>query len=107
VHAKNSLQPCDSCYGHFIKDAKRGLLSLGNSKFVHVKREANVAAHTLARATCDYATGSILWHCIPSCLDGVIKKETISPPLWFAPFELNKIFSNSSKKKKKVRLWSQ
>jgi ribonuclease HI len=80
VNAVNSSQPCDSSYGHFIEDAKRGLCSLGNSMFVHVKREANVAAHTLARAACNHATRTILWHCIPSCLDGVVRKEIFTPP---------------------------
>jgi ribonuclease HI len=77
VNAVNSLQPNESSYGHFIEDAKRGLGLLGNSKFVHVNREANVAAHTLARAACNHATGIILWHCIPSCLDGVVRKEAL------------------------------
>lgn len=80
VNAMNSLQPCDSSYGHFIEDVKRGLGSLGNSKFVHVKREANVATHTLARAACNHVTGKILWHCIPSCVDDVVRKENFTPP---------------------------
>ena len=80
VNAVSSSQPCDSSYGHFIEDVKRGLFSLGNTKFAHVKWEANVAAHTLARAACNHASGSILWRCIPFCLDGVIKKEIVPPP---------------------------
>jgi ribonuclease HI len=77
VNAVNSLQPNESSYGHFIEDAKRGLVCLGNSKFVHVHREANIAAHTLARAACNHATGIIWWHCSPSCLDGVVRKEAL------------------------------
>jgi ribonuclease HI len=77
VNAMNSLQPCNSSYGHFIEDARRGLRELGHSRFIHVKREANVAAHYLARAAGNHATGTILWHCIPSCIDGVVRKESV------------------------------
>jgi ribonuclease HI len=77
VNAMNSLQPCDSNYGHFIEDARRGLRELGHSRFTHVKREANRAAYYLARATGIHATGTILWHCIPSCIDGVVRKESV------------------------------
>jgi ribonuclease HI len=75
-NAVNSLQPSESSYGHFIEDAKMGLGLLGNYKFVHVNRESNVVAHMLARAACNHATRIILWHCIPSCLDGIVRKET-------------------------------
>jgi hypothetical protein len=84
VNVVNSLQPYDSSYGHFNEDAKRGLGSLGNSKFVNVKRVANVAAHTLARAACNHATGTILWHCIPSslfrwcCQEGVLYSSFVT-----------------------------
>lgn len=81
VDAVNSNNPCESSYGHFVEDVKVGLVSIGNSKFVHVKREANLAAHTLAKAAYNHATGSILWHCTPSCVDGIIRKEEVSPSL--------------------------
>ena len=45
ISAVNSKLPCDSSYGHFVEDVKAGLASMGSSKFVHVKREANSAAH--------------------------------------------------------------
>jgi ribonuclease HI len=79
VNALNSPNYCESTYGHYIEGTKQELCCLGVSKFVHVKREANMAAHTLARVACNQATGSILWHCTPSCIDGIIGKE-ISPP---------------------------
>jgi ribonuclease HI len=79
VNALNSPNYCESTYGHYVEGMKQGLCCLGVSKFVHVKREANMAAHTLARAACNHATGSILWHCTPSCIDGIIGKE-IPPP---------------------------
>jgi ribonuclease HI len=77
VNAMNSLQPCDSSYGHFIEDARRELRVLGQSRFIHVKREANVAAHYLAQAAGNHATGTIVWHCTPSCIDGVVRKESV------------------------------
>jgi hypothetical protein len=41
--------PCFNIFGHFVKDIQSGLGSLRSYSFVHVKREANLAAHGLAR----------------------------------------------------------
>jgi ribonuclease HI len=58
VDAMNSNNPCDYSYGHFVEDIKPGLGSMENCSFVHVKREANLAAHTIAKAACNHVTRS-------------------------------------------------
>ena len=81
VNTVNSKSLCDSSYGHFVEDVKAGLFSMGNSKFVHVNREANLAAHVLPKEACKHAIDSIWWHCTLFCIDGIIEKEEVSPSL--------------------------
>jgi hypothetical protein len=60
VNAMNSKKKnCDSNYGHFVVDSKAGLGLMGNSKFVHMKREANLTAHVIAKAACNQVTDFI------------------------------------------------
>jgi hypothetical protein len=49
VKEVNSATSCLCGFGHFVEDIKRGLRSLKTSNVVHLKREANLAAHGLAR----------------------------------------------------------
>jgi ribonuclease HI len=79
--AVNPSNPCESSYGNFVEDVKAGLALMGNCSFVHVKREANMAAHRLAKTACKHVTGSFLWHCTSSFLDGIIRKEGMSHSL--------------------------
>jgi hypothetical protein len=48
VNEVNTSNPCQSLHGHFIEDIKEGICSLEQVSFIHVSREANEAAHTLA-----------------------------------------------------------
>jgi ribonuclease HI len=81
VAAVNSSNPCESSFGHFVEDVKTGLDLVGNCSFAHVKREANLATHTIAKTACKRVTGSYWWHCTPSFLDGIIRKEGMSPSM--------------------------
>jgi hypothetical protein len=81
VKEVNSTSPCDSSHGHIVEDIRTGLLSFDLSSFIHVKREANLAAHVLAKQVCKLAATSFRWHCIPSCISGIIRKEESSPSL--------------------------
>jgi hypothetical protein len=54
VQEVNSNYPCDSSNGHFMEDIKTGLLSFDFSQFNHVKREANMATHVLAKQVCNH-----------------------------------------------------
>jgi ribonuclease HI len=81
VKEVNNTYPCESSHGHFVEDVKIGLLSFESSRFSHVKREANMAAHVLAKQVCNHATDVFRWHSIPHCIRGIIGKEALSPSL--------------------------
>lgn len=79
VNVVNSNTLCKSNFGHFVEDTKVVLVLLRRSSFVHVNRQANTAAHVLAKEACNHATEFIWWHFTPSCIDGIIRKEGIPP----------------------------
>ncbi|XP_059437059.1 uncharacterized protein LOC132170184 [Corylus avellana] len=81
VNAINSRGICESNYGHFVEDVKRLLGEFNLSSFVHVSRGANCAAHNLAKEACTHVADKHWWHCIPSCIDGIIRKEETPLPL--------------------------
>jgi ribonuclease HI len=81
VNEVNSYSPCESSHGHFVEDIRDGLTFFEMSRFTHVKREANMAAHVLAKQVCKLAANSVRWHSIPSCISGIIRKEEFSPSL--------------------------
>lgn len=60
IKAINSEQPCMSSYGPLVDGAVSGLGGLENSPFSHVKREANCAAHGLAKLALNFVT-EITW----------------------------------------------
>ena len=62
-------------HGHFVEDVKARLGLMRNCSFIPVKREANLAAHTIAKAACNHVMRSFWWHCTPSFLDGIIRQE--------------------------------
>jgi hypothetical protein len=48
VNEVNTSNPCQSSNVHFIEEIKERIRSLEQVLFIHVSREANGAAHTLA-----------------------------------------------------------
>ncbi|XP_059455851.1 uncharacterized protein LOC132186051 [Corylus avellana] len=71
----NSKQPCTSSYGHLVDGAILGLGVLGNSRFLHVKREANSAALGLAKLALNLVT-EITWvDSLPPEISGIVRKE--------------------------------
>jgi hypothetical protein len=97
--AVNPSNPCESSYGNFVEDVKAGLALMGNCSFVHVKRGANMAAHTLAKTACKRVTGSFLWHCNSVFFRWYYQEGGyVSFFVIFALHELNNISSNSLKR---------
>ena len=49
--AINSGSPCYSLFGHILEDVKALALKFVSATFVNVKRQGNVVAHKLAKAS--------------------------------------------------------
>jgi ribonuclease HI len=77
VNAVNDPLQCDSSFGHFVEDVKWVLWSFNSYVFQHVGREANYAAHGIAKEACNHVTETVWWHSIPSFIDGVVGKEVV------------------------------
>jgi hypothetical protein len=65
---------CESPFGQFVEDVKWVLGSFDSFNFQHVRREANLAAHGVAKEACNHVTKSVWWHFIPSFIDGIVRK---------------------------------
>ena len=75
ILAINSEQPCMSSYGHLVDGAVFGVGGLGNSRFSHVKREANCVAHGLAKLALNLVS-EITWvDSLPSEISGLVGKK--------------------------------
>jgi ribonuclease HI len=68
-----------SRYGHILDGIKSGLQSFRSANIVHVKREANSAAHRLARATITHVVDSIWMEEIPPQIYDIVIKELVVP----------------------------
>ena len=79
VNEVNSSNPCQSLYRHFIEDIKEGIRSLEHASFIHVKREANEAAHTLAVEARSHVIDISRWTTIPPCICGIVRREEVLP----------------------------
>jgi hypothetical protein len=77
VNAVNDPLQCDSSFGHFVEDVKWVLWSFNSYVFQHVGREANYAAHGIAKEAYNHVTETVWWHSIPSFIDGVVGKEVV------------------------------
>ena len=79
VKAKNSRDQNWSHYGHLVEDTKTILQALPNLKCYHVRREANGAAHSLAKAAVLYVFDYTWMGEIPNCIHDVILREFTAP----------------------------
>jgi hypothetical protein len=66
-------------FGHFMEGIRLELSSLRYSLVVHVWREANLAAHCLARAAVTHVTYTIRLEEIPSIIFDIVYRESIVP----------------------------
>lgn len=71
----NSAIPCFSNFEHFVEDIKLSLGSLMTSSDVHVKREANLAAHSLAQKATTYVVDATRMEEIPNVIYGIFCRE--------------------------------
>lgn len=77
VKAVNDPSMCESPFGLFVEDVKQVLGYFDSCIFQHVGREANSAAHGVAKEACNHVTASVWWHYIPSFIDGIARKEEL------------------------------
>jgi hypothetical protein len=75
VNAINAGEPLWSHYGHLVEDTKTILRSMPNWKCCHVRREANGAAHNLAKAAVLYDFDYTWMGETPICIRDVILRE--------------------------------
>jgi hypothetical protein len=68
-----------SSYGQFIEDIQEGIQSTGNMSVNYTKREANYAAHGLARFVTTHVV-DVLWkEEIPPGVYGIVRREEVIP----------------------------
>jgi hypothetical protein len=65
--------------GHFIEGVKQELGGFQSYYVTHVKREANSAAHTLAKAASKEVLNSVWLEDIPDNIRGIITRELVVP----------------------------
>jgi ribonuclease HI len=75
ITAINVEHPCLRSYGHLIDGAAAALVGLGNSRFSHVKREANCTAHGLAKLALNCATETTWPDSLPFDIGSIVRKE--------------------------------
>lgn len=66
---------CLSCYGHYIEGIKHELCGFGKASFNHVCRDANNAAHVLAKLAATHVTMSTWLEDIPPNLGDIVRRE--------------------------------
>jgi ribonuclease HI len=67
--------PCLRNYGHIIDCIRREINSLENGRFIHVKREANNAAHTPAKLATTHVTLSTRKGDVPPSIGDIVRRE--------------------------------
>jgi ribonuclease HI len=76
INLINSVEPCNSGFGHLIEDIRADSRRVGGIRFQHVRRTANQAAHELAVLARTHVT-NMRWTSIPSCVSGIVRDERI------------------------------
>jgi ribonuclease HI len=79
INLINSVEPCNSGYGHLVEDIRAGSRRVGGIRFQHVRRTANKAAHELAVLARTRVT-NMRWTSIPSCVSGIVRDERLLLP---------------------------
>jgi hypothetical protein len=67
--------PCLRNYGHIIDCIRREINSLENGRFIHVKREANNAAHTPAKLATIHVTLPTWKGDVPPSIGDIVRRE--------------------------------
>jgi hypothetical protein len=67
--------PCLRSYGHIIDCIHRELNCFKNASFIHVRREANIAVHTLAKLATTHVTLSTWRGDVPPCVGDIVRRE--------------------------------
>jgi hypothetical protein len=75
VDALNSDERILSRYGHLVEDTRSILQSFPSWKCDFVHREANEAAHRLAKAATTYISDRMRWNYTPYCISDIILVE--------------------------------
>jgi hypothetical protein len=75
IKAIEEEDPCLRNYGHIIDCIRRETNSLENARFIHVKREANNVAHTLAKLATTHVTMSTWKGDVPPSIGDIVRRE--------------------------------
>jgi hypothetical protein len=67
--------PCMRNYGHIIDCIRRKTSSLEQVRFIHLKREANTAAHTLAKLATTHVILSTWRGDVPPSVGDIVRRE--------------------------------
>jgi len=65
--------------GHLVEGIQQEMSSYRSSCIVHVRREANSAAHTLIREATNHVINSVWFEDIPNSIFGIVNRERIYP----------------------------
>ncbi|XP_059441827.1 uncharacterized protein LOC132174149 [Corylus avellana] len=71
----DSKGPCFSSYGQFIEGIKLELRGVENARFLHVLRDANNAAHVLAKLASTHVIFSTWLGNTPSSIGDIVRRE--------------------------------
>jgi hypothetical protein len=75
VKEVNSDRQCSTYYGHLVEDVKFGLRRLNCTRFCHVRRSANAAAHELASLVRTHVTDVICRNILPPHISDIVQRE--------------------------------
>jgi ribonuclease HI len=75
IKAIEAEGPCLSNYGHLIECIKRELQQLENASFIHVLRDANNAAHSLAKLATTHVTMSTWLGDVPPSIGDIVRRD--------------------------------
>jgi hypothetical protein len=75
IKAIEAEGPCLSNYGHLIEGIKRELQQLENASFIHVLRDANNAAHSLAKLATTHVTMSTWLGDVPPSIGDIVRRD--------------------------------
>ena len=67
--------PCMCSYGHVIESIREELHRFEKASFIHVNREANYAAHELAKLATTYVTLSTWRGDVPPSVSDIVRRE--------------------------------
>jgi hypothetical protein len=75
----HSSPPYLSKDGQMIESILEELVDVRGAKFVHVNKECNIAAHTLAKEVVKRRQSMCWSQVVPDCISSIIHKERLCP----------------------------